>query len=132
MYFYGQGVPKDYIEAEAWYCRGADQGHARSQFGLGVLYHDGRGVEKDPAEAAKWYHLAAEQGHADAQYNLGIMYEYGNGVSQDFVTAHMWYDLAQVHGIDLAGQGRDDIAGQMTSSQIEQAEQLASKWMAEH
>ena len=49
----------------------AEQGHATSQFYLGVAYANGYGVAEDAEEAVKWYRLAAEQGQADAQFNLG-------------------------------------------------------------
>jgi TPR repeat protein len=51
----------------------ADQGNARAQFNLGLMYDEGRGVAQNKAEALKWYGLAANQGHAIAQYNLGLM-----------------------------------------------------------
>jgi TPR repeat protein len=55
------------------YRKAADQGNARAQFNLGVLYANGQGVAQDYAEAARWYRKAADQGHADAQNNLGLL-----------------------------------------------------------
>ncbi len=51
----------------------AEQGFAKAQYNLGVMYDKGRGVPRDYAEAARWYRKAAEQGDADAQFNLAIM-----------------------------------------------------------
>ncbi len=45
----------------------AEQGNAKAQFNLGVMYDRGLGVPQDYAEAVKWYRKAAEQGHAGAQ-----------------------------------------------------------------
>ncbi len=56
-----------FMEAE----QAAEQGDAKAQFNLGVMYSDGRGVPQNDAEAVKWFRLAAEQGDASAQYNLG-------------------------------------------------------------
>ena len=42
----------------------AEQGHARAQLYLGIMYSNGRGAPHDFAEATKWYRLAAEEGHA--------------------------------------------------------------------
>ena len=60
----------------------AEQGEARAQYKLGVMYDWGYGVTKDYGQAARWYRRAAEQGDADAQYNLGLMYYHGEGVPQ--------------------------------------------------
>ncbi|HHW5018725.1 TPA: tetratricopeptide repeat protein, partial [Haemophilus influenzae] len=61
----------------------AEQGNAKAQYNLGVMYGNGRGVKQDYFKAVNWYRKAAEQGHADAQLNLGYMYEKGRGVKQD-------------------------------------------------
>jgi uncharacterized protein len=76
----------------------AEQGDARAQYNLGVMYRDGEGVPQDYKTAMKWYSLAAEQGVANAQHNLGFMYYWGNGVPQDYKTAVKWYTLAAEQG----------------------------------
>jgi TPR repeat protein len=52
----------------------AEQGNAKAQFNLGVMYAKGLGVSQDYKEAAKWFRKSAEQGHENAQYNLGLIY----------------------------------------------------------
>jgi TPR repeat protein len=76
----------------------AEQGYAKAQYNLGVMYHNGEGVPQDDAEAVKWYRKAAGQGLADAQYNLGVMYKNGEGVPQD-------YNEAMIRFRKAAGQG---------------------------
>jgi len=76
----------------------AQQGHAGSQFNLGVLYARGRGVTQDFSQAARWYRLAAEHGHALAQCNLGALYEEGTGVVRNDEEASRWYRLAAEQG----------------------------------
>ncbi len=61
----------------------AEQGNARAQYNLGVMYENGRGVPQDYAKALQWYRKAAEQGVALAQNNLGVMYRKGRGVLGD-------------------------------------------------
>src|SRR5262245_12301504 len=57
----------------------ADQGVARAQNNLGVLYENGKGVPADINQAMKWYRSAAAQGYAGAQNNLGMIYALGKG-----------------------------------------------------
>ena len=71
---------KDYESARAHFEFAADQGDARGQNGLGLLYATGRGgLAKDDREAARLYKLAADQGHANGQFNLGFFYVTGRG-----------------------------------------------------
>ena len=130
MYHKGQGVPKDYKTALKWYTLAAKQGDAYAQIGLGGMYENGDGVPQDYKTALKWYTLAAEQGHAHAQLVLGIMYDHGQGVPQDNVYAHMWWQIAASSGDKNASTNRDIVAKQMTATQIEKAEKLASECIA--
>jgi TPR repeat protein len=76
----------------------ADEGHASSQFNLGIMYAQGHGVKQDFGEAARLYRKAADQGHAMAQFNLGLMYAQGYGVKQDFGEAVRLYRKAADQG----------------------------------
>ncbi|TAH01778.1 MAG: sel1 repeat family protein, partial [Sphingobacteriales bacterium] len=78
--------------------KAAEQGYARAQYNLGLMYEEGIGVLQDKKEAISWYFKAAEQGVADAQYNLGIMYTKGEGVLQDKKEAVNWYRKAAEQG----------------------------------
>ena len=49
MYYNGEGVPKDDIQAAKWYRLAADQGLAEAQLNLGSMYFFGRGVPQDDA-----------------------------------------------------------------------------------
>ena len=105
MYYAGLGVPKDYVEAAAWYRQAAEQGHDWAQCLLGKMYANGEGVPHDDAAAVRWYRLAAEQGLAYAQTTLGEMYLRGEGVSHDAVEAVTWYRFAAEQGHTRANQG---------------------------
>ena len=89
----------DYATALREWTPLAEQGDAKSQHNLGVMYDDGTGVPQDDKTAVKWYRLAAKQGFATAQSNLGTMYETGKGVPQDDETAVKWYKLAAEQGL---------------------------------
>ncbi|MEK9947016.1 MAG: tetratricopeptide repeat protein, partial [Alphaproteobacteria bacterium] len=103
----------------------AEQGDADAQFNLGLMYNNGQGVPQDYKTAVKWYRLAAKQGLSNAQYNLGFMYATGTGVIQDNVYAHMWWNIAASSGNKDAVKNKDIVAGKMTPSQLEKAQDLA-------
>ncbi len=75
-----------------------EQGDAKAQYNLALMYYKGKGVPQDDQEAAKWYRKAAEQGNAKAQYNLALMYYKGKGVPQDDQEAAKWYRKAAEQG----------------------------------
>jgi len=77
----------------------AEQGNARAQANLGLMYATGRGVPQDYAEALKWYRKAAAQGNVNAQEVLGDFYKNkGTGVQQDYAEAVKWYRKAAEQG----------------------------------
>ena len=63
------------------------------------------------------------------------MYDQGQGVPQDFVEAYKWVNLAasremgEGERIVYAGL-RDEAAEQMTPTQVAEAQQRASEWVA--
>lgn len=77
----------------------AEQGHAKAQFVLGLMYHIGQGVRQDYAEAFRWYRKAAEQGNIKAQFNLGAMYANGHGVRRNFHLSKEWFSKACDGGV---------------------------------
>jgi len=112
----------------------AEQGNARAQNNLGVMYENGKGVPQNIAEAVKWYRLAAQQGYAGAQNNLGLIYAIGRGIKRDPLRAYMWFSLAAASlsgdvGATVA-QSRDVFASAMSSRQIALATQMARKCQA--
>ena len=120
----------DYAKAFSVLRLAAEQGRARSQYKLGVMYANGYGVAQDHAEAVKWFRLSAAQGDLDAQYKLGVMYFNGQGVMQDVVRAHSWFNLAAVTGDSKALTNREIVARKMTQEQIAEALNLARKCLA--
>jgi TPR repeat protein len=98
MYYLGQGIPQNHLEAMKWFQRSADHGNALAQHNLGVMHYMGQGVTQDYKEAAKWFRLSAEQGNAAAQNNLGKMHYMGLGVPQDNGEAAKWFRLSAEQG----------------------------------
>jgi TPR repeat protein len=108
----------------------AEQGNARGQYNLGVMYANGRGVPQDYAEAMRWYRLAAEQGDAVAQGLLGSYYVTGQGVPQDDILAHMWFNIASAGGDAQSAGIRDALAESMTREQTADAQVRARVCMS--
>ena len=128
MYYYGEGVPQDYILASKWYKQAAAQELEQAQNNLGVMYYYGQGVPKDYAEAFKWYKQAAEQGNAMSQKNLGVLYGLGEGVPKNFVIAYMWSNLAASQGQENASKYRSILKKEMTPEQIAEAQRLSREF----
>ncbi len=100
----------------------ADQGNARAQRLLGMMYNAGWGVPKDDAEAVKWFRRAANQGDGDAQASLGAEYRDGTGVPQDYVHAYMWFILAaqtEEPGVNITAQNIGLLAAQRQAYNID-------------
>ena len=76
----------------------AEEGNAKSQTNLGILYYNGRGVLKDYKKALAWLKKAAEQGEAEAQYILGEIYIEGKVAAKSFKNAKHWLELAYENG----------------------------------
>jgi hypothetical protein len=54
------------VEAAVWFYQAAEQGHATSQFNLGLMFLEGKGVPQDTTEATRWLEKASAQGHVEA------------------------------------------------------------------
>jgi TPR repeat protein len=91
-YQQGDVVPRDFVQAAAWFQKSATQGYLQAQYRLGLLYQQKEsGIMKDDAKAASWLRKAADQGDAPAQAALGLCYIQGVGVPQDNAQAAAWY-----------------------------------------
>lgn len=58
MLFFGDGVPRNLVEAHRWFHAAADRGNARAQANLAVMHHLGAGVPRDADEAERYFQLA--------------------------------------------------------------------------
>ena len=59
-------MPQSDSEAWRWYTRAAEQGDARAQYNLGLMYMNGQGVEPNLVLAYYWVSLSAAQGNGNA------------------------------------------------------------------
>lgn len=80
----------------------AQQGLARAQANVGMLYMRGIGCAQDFAAAERWCRYAALQNDPGGALGLGILYEHGLGVASDLAEAARWYRIAADLGNDAA------------------------------
>lgn len=72
----------------------ANEGHAASQFSLGLIYQRGHGVDRDAKKAREYYLQAAKQRYWPAYNNLAQMYLDGDGVKQNRATSFKLFKKA--------------------------------------
>lgn len=69
----GDGVARDYGQAEAWYRKAADHGYGPAQYSLGSMYMLGKGVTMDPVSAYMWLGLAVNNKVSSAQQPMDYL-----------------------------------------------------------
>ena len=72
----------------------AEQGNARAQFHLALMYEHGWGTAKDANRALNLYSKAANRGLVPAESRLAEVYLHGTLVLQDLVKARQWSEKA--------------------------------------
>jgi TPR repeat protein len=92
-------------------------------------YMEGEHTEKNVVAGADWSRKAAEQNHPPGQVQLGWCFEQGCGVPKDYESAYMWFNLAAVSEMAGAAKFRDDLAKNMTSEEIAQAQKRSREWL---
>lgn len=73
----------------------------------------------------------AKSGKPDALYQLGLCYSTGQGVELDLIRAHKYFNLAAMKGVSEARLWRAELAQQMSSNDIAEAQRLARLWLQE-
>jgi len=75
---------------------------------------------------------AAESGEPSAFYDLGLLYSTGQGVGLNYVEAHKWFNLAAQRGIRRAQVDRAELARDMSTFEIAEAQRQAREWLTLH
>lgn len=74
--------------------------------------------------------LGPQAATPDALFELGILYATGREIEPDLVAAHKWFNLAAMRGNDSARAFRQEVAREMSASQIAEAQKAAREWLA--
>ncbi|MGD9949778.1 MAG: tetratricopeptide repeat protein [Desulfobulbus sp.] len=125
MYLRGLTVPQNFQEAKKWLSRAAQQGNIGAQVDLAYMYYNGLGGERDYAKALVLYEKAALQGNSLAQANTGLMYATGTGTDIDRAKGYAWYSLAASRGNTSAAINRNDLMGDMSWEELNQAQAIS-------
>jgi len=65
-------------------------------------------------------------------FELGIMYSAGLEVETDLIAAHKWFNLAAVKGNAEAANYRQEVAREMSETDIAAAQRAAREWLTTH
>jgi uncharacterized protein len=79
--------------------------------------------------ALSHFETEARLGAADALFRLGLAYSTGHGAPVDLVVAHKWFNLAALRGAEEARTWRSQLAQEMSSVQIADAQRQAREWL---
>lgn len=111
LYFRGQGVQRDLIQARAWLEQAAMEGDAYATYALGrAMSESAPPASADPTRAADLFRQAAEKGHTLAALRYGMALAEGSGVKQDLSAAQRWLIQAQRSGVPEAALALGDMA----------------------
>jgi TPR repeat protein len=69
---------------------------------------------------------------ADVFYELGIRYSVGSDAPADLAAAHKWFNIAALKGCKDAIPLRQEIAANMSPSEIAAAQRAARDWLTAH
>ncbi|MBE8232502.1 MAG: sel1 repeat family protein [Endozoicomonadaceae bacterium] len=102
LYQESLGVKRDIKKAVEWYGKAVNQGHARSQNNLAMIYENYRDLHEieliDYEKMLELYIEAAVENDQYALYNLGRIYENGIYVEQDYGLALKFYERSKAEG----------------------------------
>ncbi len=68
---------------------------------------------------------------ANALFILGTRYSTGRDVEQDLIAAHKWFNLAAMMGHEEARHCRAELAREMSTAQVAEAQRQARAWLWE-
>lgn len=129
-YFYGIGVPQDYVKAAYWFTKAAQQENIIAQSYMGVAYDLGLGVSKDSTKALEWWQKAekaAERADVEKLFDVGKGYLYGMDLpQQNYAKAVYWLTKAAERNHDYAQYILGDMYADGTG--VQKDEFKAAQW----
>lgn len=117
LYFRGQGVKRDLVQARAWLEKAASGEDPYALYALGRAMDESLDpAMADSVRAADLYRRAAEKGHPLAALRYGLALNDGLSIKKDPVTALRWLRHAQECGVPEAALALADMAARTPAS----------------
>jgi len=76
--------------------------------------------------------MGGQVNSGDFYFQLGITYSVGRGVPADRIAAHKWFNLAAAQGNGRAVVYRQELAAEMSKSDVGEALRQAREYMRVH
>jgi TPR repeat protein len=76
--------------------------------------------------------MAVAQPSPESFFELGLIYSTGREVAADLIAAHKWFNLAAVKGNRAAASYRQELAREMSASDVAEAQRAAREWLSRH
>jgi TPR repeat protein len=76
--------------------------------------------------------MAQAKPTADDLFELGITYSAGLEGKPDLVQAHKWFNLAAIRGNVAAASYRQEVAREMSATEVAMAQREAREWLTRH
>ncbi|WP_439534075.1 SPOR domain-containing protein [Polymorphobacter sp.] len=109
----GRGLPRDEVQARAWFRRAAERGHRPAQANLGILLFQ---LGEKP-EALRWLKTAADAGEPRAQYVYGVASWNGDGVARSLTIAYAYLARAADQGLEEAASALNRLTPRITPAE---------------
>ncbi len=91
---------------------------------------DTRRIERNPGVVNPTTARSGET--AEQLFELGMMCSTGQAVPLDMVAAHKWFNIAAMLGNKDAVRLRNEVAAEMSDSEIVTAQRAARDWLTRH
>ena len=128
LYWRGQGVPRDLIQARAWLEKAAADGNVHAIYALGrAMSESAPPASSDPTRAADLFRQAAERGHMFAALRYGMALSDGTGVKKDQAAAQRWFVTAQQNGVPEAALAMGDMLARAPATRDKAADEKMLK-----
>jgi TPR repeat protein len=76
--------------------------------------------------------MAEAKPNVEDFFDLGLVYSTGREVAADLIAAHKWFNLAAVKGNREAAQYRQEVAREMSATEVAEAQRAAREWLRTH
>jgi len=76
--------------------------------------------------------FAGAGANAELFFEMGVQYSSGRGGLMNLIEAHKWFNIAALRGNHEAARMRGEIAAEMSSSEIAEAQRAARAFLAVH